>query len=191
MQGLHGTNIFSIDVVNRGAALNAHVGAIGWNPNTFQHGNMQLVDWDAEQSSGDRIRPIYRQYYPHCDCICWVISACVTEEELHASANELHAMLNEREFLAAAMDGVDVPVLIVVNRLGDEKANHTIQQVVEAHHLDAFRDTPRCYGSYRFHVVTCTDLKSQKGQMRAGRGLSGSPRFFPGRCRLLGPIWFT
>jgi len=87
-------------------------------------------------------------------------------------------MLNEREFLAAAMDGVDVPVLIVVNRLGDEKANHTIQQVVEAHHLDAFRDTPRCYGSYRFHVVTCTDLKSQKGQLR--EGLEWLAKVFPG-----------
>ena len=56
-------------------------------------------------------RPLYRHYYPSCDAIVFVVDTS-DSDRLPQAARELHALLNEREFVSAPR----IPVLVYANK---------------------------------------------------------------------------
>jgi len=153
------TTVFLLDTESNAHRRSSHYNTIG-NPVTVWYiGNATV--WEigiGRQYLMDKVRPLYRHLYQHTDCVCWVINACSTSEELDLSARHLHAILNENAHIKAGMrEGIDIPVLIIINRLNHLEA-HSLDEVIETHQLDAFKeDTPRCFGSYLVHVVACND----------------------------------
>jgi len=161
------TMIFCLDTANNtGHPL---VGMIGHPVTSWYLGNANVGEMVVPFR--EKMRPLYRQYY-QMDCICWVINACSTLEELDISGKHLHVMLNEIQMIKAGMAGVDMPILIVVNRLKHPEA-HTLDQVIKAHYLNAFEDAPHCFGSYLVHVVEWNDVYDSQDLRQGFQWLEG------------------
>lgn len=79
---------------------------IGFNVETLQFKNMAMTAWDV--GGRDKIRPLYRHYYPNTQGVVFVIDSN-DRERLDDALKELYTTVGEPEL-------VDVPFLILANK---------------------------------------------------------------------------
>lgn len=135
-------------------------GAIGWNIEKDAIGGLSIIEWDL--GGMDKLRPLYRHYYPRFDAVIFMVDA-TDHERLLQAACELHALLNERELMAAE----DFPVLILVNKLELPDAL-PLEEIAEALRLEAFEKgmAPAWCGTYHIHLQGCS-IRATTGKARS------------------------
>ena len=154
---------------------------IGNGIEEFALGNMKLSTIVCNMQ--EKIRPLRRHYYCACDAVIFAIDGN-DRERLADAAQELHCMLNEKEFLNMQ---TEFPVLIFVTKY-DLPNCMDIDEVREALHLEAFdRQGWRLgtkTGTFQFQLFPCcsTDgrglregwewLASQLPEWRPGRNIT-------------------
>lgn len=79
---------------------------IGFNVETVEYNNLKMTVWDV--GGRDKIRPLYRHYYPNTDALMFVID-CNDKERLEDAAAELYKLSQEEELRA-------LPVAILANK---------------------------------------------------------------------------
>lgn len=125
-------------------------GTIGWNTDVMYIGTLKLISWDLDGQ--EKIRPLYRHYYPGVDAVIYMVDAS-DAERLADSGRELHALLNERELMAAS----NFPVLIFANKL-DLRNAMSLEEVRDGLKLEAFEPgvAPPFVGSYDISLHGCS-----------------------------------
>jgi len=65
---------------------------VGFNVETFQYKNVKFNMWDV--GGQDRLRPLWRHYYPKTNALIYVIDSC-DRSRLQESKQQLYKVMNE------------------------------------------------------------------------------------------------
>eukprot|EP01083_Nonionella_stella_P017876 50057_1 len=99
------------------------VPTIGFNIETVNHNGMELNMWDV--GGQDKLRDLWRHYYPGTDVIMFVVDAA-DHKLMDTAKEELHLLLNEKELENAAIAVIankqDLP-----NALSKEEVARTLE----------------------------------------------------------------
>ncbi|KAH3677623.1 hypothetical protein WICMUC_001726 [Wickerhamomyces mucosus] len=74
---------------------------VGFNVETFQYKNIRFNMWDV--GGQDRLRPLWRHYYPKTNALIYVIDSCDTKR-LEESKQHLYKILKELDNIDTAKD---------------------------------------------------------------------------------------
>jgi ADP-ribosylation factor protein 1 len=85
---------------------------IGFNVETVQYKKLNMVVWDV--GGQDKIRPLWKYYYPNTQAIIYVVDSA-DRDRINLAKSELHHLLNEDELK-------DAVVLVYANKQDLPKA---------------------------------------------------------------------
>ncbi|KAF9084681.1 Arf GTPase arf1 [Mortierella sp. AM989] len=106
---------------------------IGFNTETINYKNLSLTVWDV--SSQDKIRPLWRHYYPGCVAVIFVVDS-KDRERVSEARYELERVLGDLDGPEGAR--IDAPLLVYANKQ-DLPGAMTSAEIRDAMGLDSIR----------------------------------------------------
>ncbi|XP_033737260.1 ADP-ribosylation factor-like [Pecten maximus] len=106
---------------------------IGFNVETVEYKNVQLVTWDV--GGRDKMRPLFRHYYPGTDAVVFVVDSN-DKERTEQAQKELHAIIKE--------DSVKEVIIVIMANKQDLPGSMTPEEVHEKLDVDSICKTHTC-----------------------------------------------